>query len=171
MAATILGGKPAKGLFRPPREPIAPSSIRRVHLRRALLLFAIVLGLAAVAASFSRSGDEAPQSPPPAAPAREEPTVSPGPSAERPAALRFNAARDRTRRLEVGRPATVEVAVDEPGQVQIPLLGLSSPAAPVTPARFDILPSEARRYRIVFTRAAGDEQVPAGTLDVTPADG
>jgi hypothetical protein len=139
-----------------------------VHLRRALLLFAIVLGLAAVAASFSRSGDEAAESPPAAAP--EQPTVSPGPSAERPTRLRFNAARDQTRRLEVGRPATVEVAVDEPGQVEIPLLGLSSPAGPVTAARFDVLPSEARRYPIVFTPAAGDEQVPAGTLVATPAD-
>lgn len=139
-----------------------------MHLRRALLLFAIVLGLAAVAASFSRSGDEAPESPPAAAP--EQPTVSPGPSAERAATLRFNGARDQTRRLEVGRPATVEVAVDEPGLVEIPLLGLSSPAGPLTPARFDVLPSEARRYPIVFTPAAGDEQVPAGTLVVTPAD-
>ena len=139
-----------------------------MHLRRALLLFAIVLGLAAVAASFSRSGDEAPESPPAAAP--EQPTVSPGPSAERAATLRFNGARDQTRRLEVGRPATVEVAVGEPGLVEIPLLGLSSPAGPLTPARFDVLPSEARRYPIVFTPAAGDEQVPAGTLVVTPAD-
>jgi hypothetical protein len=138
-----------------------------VHLRRALLLFAIVLGLAAVAASFSRSGDEAPKSPPAAAP--EQPTVSPGPSAERPARLRFDAERDQTRRVEVGRPVTVEVAVDEPGLVEIPLLGLSSPAGPVTPARFDILPSEARRYPIVFTPAAGDEELPAGTLVVTPA--
>jgi hypothetical protein len=142
-----------------------------VHLRRALLLFAIVLGLAAVAASFSRSGDDAPESPPAAPPSTEEPTVSPGPSGERPATIRFNAARDQTRRLELGRPATVEVAVDEPGQVEIPLLGLSSPAEPVTPARLDIFPTEARRYRITFTAAAGDEQIPAGTLDVTPADG
>jgi hypothetical protein len=140
-----------------------------VHLRRALLLFAIVLGLAAVAASFSRSGDDAPESPPAAAP--EQPTISPGRSGEPPATLRFNAARDQTRRLEVGRPATVEVAVDEPGQVEIPLLGLSSPAEPVTPARFPIFGSEARRYPIVFTPAAGDEEVPAGTLVVTPADG
>jgi hypothetical protein len=139
-----------------------------VHLRRALLLFAIVLGLAAVAASFSRSGDEAQEPPPAAAP--EQPTVSPGPSAERPATLRFNAARDQTRRLEAGRPATVQVAVDEPGQVEIPLLGLSSPATPLTPARFDVFPSEARRYPIVFTPAAGDEHVPTGTLVVTPAD-
>ena len=139
-----------------------------MHLRRALLLFAIVLGLAAVAASFARSGDEGPESPPAAAP--EQPTVSPGRSADRPATLRFNAARDQTRRLEVGRPAPVEVAVDEPGQVEIPLLGLSSPAGPLTPARFPVLPSEARRYPIVFTPAAGDEQVPAGTLVVTPAD-
>jgi hypothetical protein len=141
-----------------------------VHLRRALLLFAIVLGLAAFAASVSRpggdSGDSEQSASPP--PAQREPTVSPGTAGEAPVTLRFNAEREQVRRLEVGRAATLQVSVDEPGQVEIPLLGLAAAADPVTPARFDIFPSEAGRYAIGFTPAAGDESLPAGVLDVTP---
>ena len=141
-----------------------------MHFRRALLLFAIVLGLAAVAASLSRPGGNDREAPPPATvPPRA--TVSPGTSGEPPVTLLFEAERDQTRRLEVGRPATVEVAVGEPGQVEIPLLGLSAPAEPLTPARFDILPREALRYEIAFTPAAADESRPAGTIAVTPAEG
>jgi hypothetical protein len=141
-----------------------------VHLRRALLLFAIVLALAAVAASVSRRGDESRDSernasPPPT---QSEPTVSPGSSGQPSVTLRFDAARDQTRRLETGRAATLEVSVDEPGQVEIPLLGLASPAEPVTPARFEILASETRRYPIDFTPATADESLPAGVLVVIP---
>jgi hypothetical protein len=142
-----------------------------VHLRRALLLFAIVLALAAVAASVSRQGDdsrdsEQTASPPPT---QGEPTVSPGTSGRPPVTLRFNAEREQVRRLEEGRAATLLVSVDEPGQVEIPLLGLAAAAEPVTPARFDIFASEAGRYPIGFTAATGDESRPAGILDVTPA--
>jgi hypothetical protein len=145
-------------------------SISDVHLRRALLLFAIVLGLAAFAASVSRPGDESRDSernasPPPA---QSEPTVSPGTAGQPSVTLRFNAAREQTRRLEAGRAATLEVSVDEPGQVEIPLLGLAAPAEPVTPARFEIFVSETRRYPIDFTPATSDESVPAGVLVVTP---
>lgn len=135
-----------------------------MHLRRALLLFAIVLGLAAVAASLSRPGaDDREPAPPASAP--------PQATGEPPVTVVFQAGRDQTRRLEVGRPAAVQVAVDEPGQVEIPPLDLAAPAEPVTPARFDVLASEVRRYPITFTPAAGDEARPAGTLVVTPAEG
>jgi hypothetical protein len=147
-----------------------------VHLRRALLLFAIVLGLAAFAASISRQGDdsrESEQAAPPRPP-QGEPTASPGtsevPTGEAPVTLRFDAEREQIRRLEVGRAATLQVSVDEPGQVEIPLLGLAAAAEPVTPARFDIFASDSGRYRIGFTPAAGDESLPAGVLDVTPAE-
>lgn len=140
-----------------------------MHLRRALLLFAIVLGLAAIAASLSRSGNDD-REPPPSAPSGP-PTISPGTAGEPPARLRFVARRDQTRRLEVGKAATLEVAVDEPGQVAIPLLGLAAPAEPVTPARFDIFASEVRRYPITFMPAGADESQPAGTLAVIRAQG
>lgn len=143
-----------------------------MHLRRALLLFAIVIGLAAVAASVSRpggdSGDSEQAVPPPRP--QGEPTVSPGTAGEPPVTLRFNAEREQIRRVEMGQAATLLVSVDEPGQVEIPLLGRVAAAEPVTPARFDILVSEAGRYPIDFTAASDDESRPAGILDVTPAE-
>ena len=142
-----------------------------MHLRRAILLFAIVLGLAAFAASVSRPGGDSGDSQQTAAPARKqgEPTVEPGTAAEPPVTLRFNAEGDQVRRLKVGQAATIQVSVDTPGQVEIPLLGLASAAEPVTPARFSIFASDAGRYPITFTAASGEEPRRAGILDVTPA--
>jgi hypothetical protein len=143
-----------------------------VHLRRALLLFAIVLGLAAFAASISRPGGDSRDSERSAAPppTQGEPTIAPGTASGPPVTLRFNAEREQVRRLEVGQAATLRVSVDEPGQVEIPLLGLAAAAEPVTPARFDIFASEAGRYPIGFTPAASNESRPAGILDVTPVE-
>jgi hypothetical protein len=142
-----------------------------MHLRRALLLFAIVLGLAAVAASISRPAnvdDEAP-------PAATTPSVSPGsappsplatPGHGRPVAIDFDAGDPRARPLERGRAASVTVAVESPGVVEIPGLGVSTAAEPLTPARFDVLPTQRGRYRIRFVPAAGDAARHAGTLVV-----
>jgi hypothetical protein len=147
-------------------------SIRYVHLRRALLLFAIVLGLAAIAASLSRppeeSGERAERAAPPPTEREETPTVSPGtvttsgPAVE----LVFAADREQVRRLDVGQPATVLVEVDEPGLVEIPQLGLSAPAEPLTPARFDVRITDPERVMIVFTAVADDSPRPAGVLAV-----
>ena len=141
-----------------------------MHLRRALLLFAIVLGLAAIAASLSRPNEAERDASPVGPPAAREPTVSPGSAGLPPVTLRFDVDRNQTRRLEIGRAATLEVAVDEPGQVEVPLLGLAAAATPLTPARFDVLPSEVRRYPIEFMPADSDNSRPAGTLDVIAAD-
>jgi hypothetical protein len=146
-----------------------------VHLRRALLLFAIVVGLAAVAATMTRpreqrDSDQRSSAPPEAT---EGPsTASPGPGAPRldVAKLLFDASRDQTRRLPAGRPATVVVRVGQPGQVEIPLLGVGASAEPLTPAVFDIATPEARRYPISFTPATDDKPHPAGTLAVTPVE-
>jgi hypothetical protein len=148
-----------------------------VHIRRALLLFAIVLGLAAIAASVSRSPEDSGDGEPPAvAPSQSEepPSVSAGDAA--PASgvreLVFDAERDQTRRLDAGQPATVLVEVEEPGMVEISDLGLSAPAEPLTPARFEILTSTPDRIEITFTAAADDFPGPAGTLVVREtADG
>jgi hypothetical protein len=147
-----------------------------VHIRRALLLFAIVLGLAAIAASVSRSpnepGDGEPQPVPPAE-VEDTPSVSPGTApVSGVRELVFEADRDQTRQLGAGRPATLFVEVDEPGLVEIPDLGLSAPAEPLTPARFEILTSSPDRIDITFTAAADDFPGPAGTLVVREtADG
>lgn len=155
------------------------ASIGLVHIRRALLLFAIVLGLAAIAASVSRSPeDSGDREPPPVAPSESEelpsPSVSSGdaPAVSGVRELVFDAERDQTRRLDAGQPATVLVEVEEPGLVEISDLGLSAPAQPLTPARFEILTSNPDRIDITFTAAEDDLAGPAGTLVVREsADG
>jgi hypothetical protein len=145
-----------------------PNTIRPVHLRRALLLFAIVLGMAALVASLSRPVDERRADSAQTEP-RESgpPTASPTPGPELPTSLSFEATENETMRLPAGDAATVEVAVDEAGSVEIPGLGLSAPADPVTPARFDVLASRPGRYELLFTPAGGNPSEAAGRLVVT----
>jgi hypothetical protein len=143
-----------------------------VHLRRALLLFAIVLGLAALAASVSRppeeSADRAERPSPPPASTEESPTISPG--SESPPGTTvdvvFDAAREQRRRVDAGQPAAVLVEVEEPGMAEIPDLGVSSPADPLTPARFEVLVPEPGRFEITFLPAGADTPEGAGTLVV-----
>ena len=144
-----------------------------MHIRRALLLFAIVLGLAAIAASVSRSPEESGETEPqPAVPSEAEqvpsPSVTSGDAAPVSGVreLVFEAERDQTRRVDAGQPATVLVEVDEPGLVEITDLGLSAPAEPLTPARFEILTSNPDRLEITFTAVEDDVPEPAGTLVV-----
>ena len=150
-----------------------------MHLRRALLLFAIVLGLAAIAASVSRPRDESDQAdtvrtPPPATDTEQTPTATPGPGPDGspPAAqLTFFAVDPTPQRVEAGQAATVLVEVEEPGQVEIPELGISAVAEPLTPARFEVLTRATGRYPITFMPAtAEDEQVTAGTLVVAAVE-
>jgi hypothetical protein len=141
-----------------------------VHVRRALLLFAIVLGLAAIAASVSRQPEESGERAEQPAPAEQqpEPSVSSGtaPAADGTIELTFNASRDQRRRLDAGQPASVLVEVDEPGLVEIPDLGLSAPADSLTPARFEVLVPNPRRLDLTLTPVDGDESRPVGTLVV-----
>ncbi len=135
-----------------------------------MLLFAIVLGMAALVASLSRPVDDrrddsAQREPTEPGP----PTASPAPAPELPEALSFDASETETMRLPAGAAATVEVSVDEPGSVDIPGLGLSAAADPVTPARFDVLASRPGRYELLFTPAGGNPSEPAGRLVVTSA--
>jgi hypothetical protein len=151
-----------------------------VHLRRALLLFAIVLGLAAIAASVSRPRDDAGErassapSAPPAAQTERPPTVSPGSadSGGPRADVVFGASDGRpTRRVPVHAASTVLIEVDEPGQVEIPDFGLSAPGDPLTPARFEIFASQPGTHEVLFTPATGDESHEVGTLAIGPAEG
>jgi hypothetical protein len=148
------------------------NTIRAVHLRRALLLFAIVLGMAALAASLSRPieqrrTDTTPRTTPEPGPS----TAAPGPESNAapslPPAVTFQASEKQSRRLRAGAAATVEVAVREPGTVDIAGLGLTSPADPVTPARFEVFATRPGRYELTFTPAAGERAEPAGRLVVT----
>jgi hypothetical protein len=143
-----------------------------MRLRRALLLFALVLGLAALATSVSRPrGERKRETPPPPAQPRA-PEASPSPAPGRPARLTFSAKRRRpeSRRLLAGRAAIVTVKVSEPGQVELEGLGVSAPAEPLTPARFDVLADEPARHAVRFTPAsAGGESRLVGFLRVVRA--
>lgn len=147
-----------------------------MHLRRALLLFAIVLGLAAIAASLSRprDTDEAPQvrTPPSTTEAERPPTAAPGnatPEQASPAEaeVTFVASDPHPQKVAAGQAATVYVEVMEPGQVEIANLGMSADAEPHTPARFDVFTRTTGRYPITFVPAsAEDTDARIGTLVV-----
>jgi hypothetical protein len=138
-----------------------------LHLRRAFLLFAIVLGLAALATALSQpqrreAGERS------APPARKQPTARHLPSGS-PVRLRLSdAGRPKTRRLASGRPAQLSVEVSEPGLVEVAGLGLTADAEPLTPARFDLLVARPGSYPVEFAPAAGGERERVGVLRVRP---
>lgn len=142
-----------------------------MHLRRALLLLAIVLGLAAIAAAVSQPVEDEPApTTTPRSDTRTSPTLADGSAGLPTAEIAFDAGEPRARRLEVGRAATVSVEVETPGMVAIPGLGVSAAAEPLTPARFDVLTDAAGRYEVEFAPADGDEARKAGTLVVEPGE-
>ena len=138
-----------------------------MHIRRALLLFAIVLGMAALAASLSRPPEQRTSTQPREQRAPSQVTAKPVAPGNPPIVLSFDALTDERGRVPLDRAATIEVSVDEPGSVELPELGLTASADRYTPARFDLFPTRAGRYEIIFTPAQGDESRPAGTLVVT----
>lgn len=141
-----------------------------MELRRALLLFAIVLGLAAIAASVSRppasdEGETAAGAPPGE---RSTPTARPSPGAGPPAEIAFEAdLQPETRTVPAGRAATVTINAYEPGQVDITRLGLTAPAEPTAPARFDLLAQSPERYAITFIPTNTGKQRKIGVIEVT----
>ena len=143
-----------------------------VHLRRALLLFAIVLGLAALVASLSRPmADQRDRTTQETTPEPGPPVATPGtspaePTGGAPETVTFQASAKESRRIQAGAAVTVEVEVSEAGTVDIPDLGLTAPADPVTPARFDVLATRPGRYPLLFTPAAGEQAESAGSLVV-----
>ena len=133
-----------------------------------MLLFAIVLAVAAVVASLSppldeRRAETTPAEPPSTAP----PTAPAGPAPVRSQTLEFDAAENESIRVPTGEAATVLVHVEEPGSVDIPDLGLTEPANPNTPARFDILTPSPGRYELRFAPAGAGPSESAGKLVVT----
>ncbi len=139
-----------------------------MELRRALLLFAIVLGLAAIATSLS--GPSQRQAKPERSPAEQStPTATARPEAGESAAISFSASgRPRTERLEAGRPAVVTVKVVRPGQVELLGLGLSAAAEPLTPARFDVFERRPGSHDVLYTSAESDEVQKVGKLRIVP---
>jgi hypothetical protein len=135
-----------------------------VHLRRALLLFALVLGLTALAATIAPSPrdrqDTTPQAQQPA------PTTTPVEAGERELSFQFptpakGGAPDR--RVTPDEHVVVVVAVDAPGQVQIPALGRTVSVTATSPAELDLLAPPAGRYDVLFTNTVG-ESTRVGTI-------
>ena len=138
-----------------------------MHLRRALLLFAIVLGLAALASSVARTPQRGtPGGNPPGTTGGTTPetTGDASPASARRVVMQVGPrGRIETRRVVVGVPTTLIVEVREPGEVHLEKLGLLSAAEPLTPARFELLPEEPGRQPVTFDPAgAGPER--SGTL-------
>jgi hypothetical protein len=133
-----------------------------VHVRRAILLFAVVLALAAVVSSVSEPG----RIPRNAAPAVEEPAPAPRQGVEQTGgqAVRFRVGEPATRRLETGRSGLVLVQSRRPGQVEVLGLGLEGFAEPGVPARFEVFEERPRRAEIRFTPIDGSETRAAGVL-------
>jgi hypothetical protein len=138
-----------------------------VHLRRALLLFAIVLGLAAVAASVSRPRDANPPTRTETEPAQTvQRSEAQGEAGAGTADVTFSVDHPRAHRIGTGQAATVVVEVPDAGQVSIAGLGMTATAEPLTPASFDVLTSATGRYPVMFTPADSSESLSAGTLVV-----
>jgi len=147
-----------------------------VELRRALLLFAIVLGLAAIVSSVANppvregdgAADERTQAGPSDSPSR--PTASAQPAEGQVSKIRFVVGRPpRTETLKAGTAATVITSVEEPGAVSIDGLGLLAQAAPPAPARFDVLSNTPGRYPVRFRAVPDAESRLLGVLQVVPA--
>jgi hypothetical protein len=137
-----------------------------VHLQRALLLFVIVLGLAALAASLSRT--DRGRSKPAPAPERTVPEAATNPAPDpgtRP--LRFTqGGRREIRDLALRKAATVLVAVRRAGQAEIQGLGASRAAEPASPASFDVFRTDPGSFPVVVRPAAGGPPETVGTLRV-----
>jgi hypothetical protein len=138
-----------------------------VHLRRALLLFALVLGLTALAASLA---------PPPAQddqaatqPTTPPPTEVADPGEQR-VGFRFppSGRKAVTKRVVAGQAVVVFVAARKPGQATIPLLGRVASITPEDPARFDLVLPEDGTYEVRFTPATGGEPRRIGRLVTAP---
>ncbi len=131
-----------------------------MHLRRALLLFAIVLGFAALAATVSEA--------PPRDRARPPAAASLPPGGVRPPVRLELSANDgpRSLRLAAGNAATLTVSVREPGEVEMERPPLISPAAPSTPASFPLLIDGPGRYPVLFRPADSGERRRVATLIV-----
>lgn len=128
------------------------------------MLFTIVLGVAALAATIN---------PRQAGPPRDDPKTSEatGRRASPPVAetfrLRFDArSPPSTRTVSRGAHVVLRVIVPEPGQVTIDGLGQALPADRDTPALFDLLPSRAGRFEVALVGADDGRERTVGTLAV-----
>jgi hypothetical protein len=135
-----------------------------VHLRRALLLFALVLGLTALAATIAPSPrdrqDTTPQAQQPA------PSTTPIDAGVRELSFQYPLPAKGgppDRRVTPDEHVLVVVAVDAAGQVQIPVLGRTVSVTDTSPGQLDLLAPPVGSYDVLFTNTAG-ESTRVGTI-------
>jgi hypothetical protein len=140
-----------------------------VHLRRAILLFALVLGLTALAAAVSPSRDDGNDD--------GEAVVAPAPSlpgVERlPRQIVLDTRRPRGRspklmRARANEHVVVSVLASGGGLATIPDLGRTATVSAAAPARFDLLAPAPGRYDVMFEATGSDEPRRVGTLVTRP---
>jgi hypothetical protein len=134
--------------------------MRPVHFRRAILLFALVLGLAALAAAVSPSREARPPVPSLAPPA-------PGAGAL-PRELVFGPGKRRVRRAREGEHVVVSVSSEAGGVATIPRLGRTASVSPTAPAQFDLLAPPPGRYEVALAVSGSAESQRVGTLVTRP---
>jgi hypothetical protein len=76
--------------------------------------------------------------------------------------------RPPARRVAPGLHVTVAVAASEPGQAEIPRLGLTATVTQSAPGRFDLIVPDSGRSGVVFTPTTG-RRTRVGTLVSRPA--
>ena len=144
-----------------------------MHLRRALLLFALVLGLTALAAAVSPSRDDGG-----AGSAGSGSAVAPAPAVSASEALPRQIVLDTRRRPRTGvarvlrarenEHVVVSVLSSDGGLATIPRLGRTARVSAAAPARFDLLGPAPGRYEVMFEPAGSGEQRLVGTLVTRP---
>ena len=138
-------------------------------MRRAILLFALVLGLTALAAAVSPSrGGGGGGGVTPVAPA---PAVSPAQAMPRQIVLDARRARGRRPKLLRARAiehVVVTVLASRGGLATIPRLGRTASVSAAAPALFDLLAPAPGRYDVMFEAAGSSEPRRAGTLVTRP---
>lgn len=134
-----------------------------------------MLGVAAIVSSIARpperGGDDSDDRVAPAKQQQSASATKQGNRTPQPVTVEFSAgAKPQTRAIEVGQPATVLVDVQTPGQIDIPSLGLTDAAEPLTPALFEVLVTAKGKHAIMVQPATSDA-LPSklGTLKVVPA--
>jgi hypothetical protein len=139
-----------------------------VHLRRAILLFALVLGLTALAAAVSPSRDDGGRGGPGGSAA-----LAPAPPAAPPRQIVLDARRAPGRgapvlRAKENEHVIVMVRASQGGLATIPRLGRTASVSSAAAARFDLLAPAAGRYDVAFQPAGSREPRRIGTLVTRP---
>jgi hypothetical protein len=142
--------------------PAGARTIRVVHVRRAILLFALVLGLTALAAAVSPSRTTNQTTVSPAAPLPARAVVP------RTVAFEAGATTARARRVRPGEHVVISVASSQGGLATIPQLGRTGSVAPDAPALFDVLAPSSGRYDVMIQAPDSNEQRRVGTLLIRP---